>query len=230
MIEERVRTDRIKGKGEVVTAPELHSYLGRVFYNRRNKMDPFWNSILVAGFEDGKAYVLAPVLVLLLLSLPVAVFLLLLLLCGGGWGLGKGDGVCAAGVLLLFRLLFAANTHCPLSHSVCGPALICCVQPRCFDPHPSILSRACALSLCLIPVPCALCRSLGIVDLIGTTYTEDFLATGFGNHLAVPLMRERWSPDMSEEEARLLLEDCMRVLWYRDCRASCKVPRCPQAG
>ena len=53
LVEERVRSDRIKGTGTVLTAPELHSYLGRVFYNRRNKMDPYWNSILVAGVSDG---------------------------------------------------------------------------------------------------------------------------------------------------------------------------------
>jgi hypothetical protein len=64
---------------------------------------------------------------------------------------------------------------------------------------------------------------LGIVDLIGTTYVEDFLATGFGSHLAIPLIRDRWHTDMSEEEARTLLEDCMRVLYYRDCRATNKV-------
>ena len=57
LVEERVRSDRIKGTGSVLTAPELHSYLGRVFYNRRNKMNPYWNSILVAGYKDGEAYV-----------------------------------------------------------------------------------------------------------------------------------------------------------------------------
>jgi 20S proteasome subunit beta 7 len=60
---------------------------------------------------------------------------------------------------------------------------------------------------------------LGYVDLIGTAYQEDFIATGFGAYLAIPLIRERWSKDMSEGEARALLEDCMRVCYYRDCRA-----------
>ena len=32
-------------------------------------------------------------------------------------------------------------------------------------------------------------------------------------------MRERWRPDLEEGEARALLEDCLRVLFYRDCRA-----------
>ncbi len=64
---------------------------------------------------------------------------------------------------------------------------------------------------------------LGYVDLIGTAYEEDFIATGFGAYLAIPLIRERWSADMEEGEARALLEDCMRVLYYRDCRASNRI-------
>jgi 20S proteasome alpha/beta subunit len=56
LIEEVVRDERLAG-GEVMSAPELHSFLGRVFYNRRNRMDPYWNSILVAGFKDGVSYV-----------------------------------------------------------------------------------------------------------------------------------------------------------------------------
>jgi len=34
-------------------APELHAYLTRVFYARRNKGNPFYNTLLVAGFRDG---------------------------------------------------------------------------------------------------------------------------------------------------------------------------------
>ena len=55
------------------------------------------------------------------------------------------------------------------------------------------------------------------------------MATGYGGHLAVPLIRERWRSDLTEEEARQLMEDCMRVLFYRDCRASNKVRQPAQA-
>jgi 20S proteasome subunit beta 7 len=64
---------------------------------------------------------------------------------------------------------------------------------------------------------------LGYVDLIGTAYEENFIATGFGAYLAMPLIRERWTPEMDESEARSLLEDCLRVLYYRDCRASNRI-------
>ena len=64
---------------------------------------------------------------------------------------------------------------------------------------------------------------LGYVDLIGTAYEENFIATGFGSYLAIPLIRERWTPDLEEAEAKSLLEDCLRVLFYRDCRASPRI-------
>jgi len=60
---------------------------------------------------------------------------------------------------------------------------------------------------------------LGTVDLIGTQYEEDFLATGFGGYIVTPILRSRWQPGMDEGEARALLEDCMRVLFYRHCTA-----------
>lgn len=61
---------------------------------------------------------------------------------------------------------------------------------------------------------------LGTVDKIGTTYKDNIIATGFGSYIALPLMRDRWRPDLTEGEARALLEDCAKVLFYRDCRAS----------
>ena len=36
--------------------------------------------------------------------------------------------------------------------------------------------------------------------------------------MALPHIRSNWKPGMSEAEARTLLEDCMRTLYYRDCR------------
>lgn len=60
---------------------------------------------------------------------------------------------------------------------------------------------------------------LGWVDKIGTTFEDNLVATGFGSYLAIPLLREKYRPDLQEGEARALLEDCMRVLFYRDCRA-----------
>jgi len=106
--------------GASMAPSALHHWLTRILYQRRSKMDPLWNSIVIAGCRDGKTY-------------------------------------------------------------------------------------------------------LGTSDLYGSMYTEDFIATGFGAHMALPLIRKAWRADMTEAEARKLLEDCMRVLFYRDTRASAKI-------
>ena len=66
---------------------------------------------------------------------------------------------------------------------------------------------------------------LGCVDKIGTAFRDNKIATGYGAHIALPLMREALEkkPQMSKEEVRALLINCLRVLFYRDCRALNKV-------
>ena len=59
---------------------------------------------------------------------------------------------------------------------------------------------------------------LGFVDLRGTAYQEDVIATGYGAYIAIPLLRDRYKPDLSAAEAREILVDAMRVLQYRECR------------
>lgn len=94
----------------------MHSFLTRVLYNRRSKMDPLWNSVVVAGFRDGKPF-------------------------------------------------------------------------------------------------------LGRVSHIGCAYEDNLIATGMGGYMALPILRERWHEDLTEEEGRAILVDAMRVLFYRDCRS-----------
>ncbi|KAJ0935197.1 putative proteasome endopeptidase complex [Helianthus annuus] len=55
-----------------------------------------------------------------------------------------------------------------------------------------------------------------IISMIGVHYEDDHIATGFGNHLARPILREEWREDLSFEEGVKLLEKCMRDLLYRD--------------
>jgi len=64
---------------------------------------------------------------------------------------------------------------------------------------------------------------LGVVDRLGTTVEDNIMATGFGSYMGIPLLREKWRADMDEGEARALLEDCMKVLFYRDCRAASRI-------
>jgi len=64
---------------------------------------------------------------------------------------------------------------------------------------------------------------LGLSDLRGLSYEGDTVATGYGGYIAQPLLRKHWRADLSYEEAKHLLESCMRVLFYRDARALNKV-------
>ena len=65
---------------------------------------------------------------------------------------------------------------------------------------------------------------LSSADLLGTTFSSPTLATGFGAHLAQPLLR-KLVPDesvvesISAEQAVKALKECMRVLFYRDARS-----------
>ncbi|CAN8294690.1 unnamed protein product [Cochlearia groenlandica] len=54
------------------------------------------------------------------------------------------------------------------------------------------------------------------VSMIGVSFEDNHVATGFGNHLARPILRDEWHEDLSFEEGVKLLEKCMRVLLYRD--------------
>lgn len=115
LLKELVLSDFIEDDGYSRSPKEIHSYLARVLYNRRSKMNPLYNQLIVAGYEDGESV-------------------------------------------------------------------------------------------------------LGAVDLYGSSYIDDILATGYGTYLAIPILRRKWRPDMTYDEAKGLLEECMNVLFYRDCR------------
>ncbi|KAH9986865.1 nucleophile aminohydrolase [Russula vinacea] len=102
--------------GHTLGPAEIHEYLSQVMYQRRTKMDPLWNSLLVGGVKDGKSF--------------------------------------------------------------CGFA--------------------------------------------GVTYSASTLATGYGAYIAQPLLRkavEGREDTLTENEARTILEDALRVLFYRDARS-----------
>ena len=107
--------------GQSLTARHVFSYLSKTFYNRRSKMDPLWNAVLVAGHDNGEPF-------------------------------------------------------------------------------------------------------LSYVDLLGVTYSAPTLATGFGAYLAIPLLRKLVDKDgdeknITEEQARKVVDECMKVLFYRDARS-----------
>ncbi|KAJ3253915.1 Proteasome subunit beta type-7 [Boothiomyces macroporosus] len=69
---------------------------------------------------------------------------------------------------------------------------------------------------------------LGYVDYQGTTYHSSTIATGYGSYIAQPLLRkavEGREDSLTEQEAVKILDDCMRVLFYRDARSLNKIQR-----
>lgn len=116
--------DQQQADGKELQPREIHQYLSRIMYQRRSKVDPLWNQILVAGVGD------------------------------------KDDRIF-----------------------------------------------------------------LGQCDLYGSAFEGDTLATGYGAYIAQPLLRKAFRPDLTEDEARKVLIDCMRVLLYRDARTINKVTK-----
>ncbi|KAJ3333043.1 Proteasome subunit beta type-7 [Blyttiomyces sp. JEL0837] len=112
--------------GHTIGPKNVYEYLSRVMYNRRSKVDPLWNSLVVAGMKNGEPF-------------------------------------------------------------------------------------------------------LGYVDLQGTTYQSPSIATGFGGYLAQPLLRKaletHGEENITEEMAEKIINDCMRVLFYRDARSLNKLQR-----
>jgi len=60
---------------------------------------------------------------------------------------------------------------------------------------------------------------LAYVDHQGTYFEEDYIATGFGSYLAMPILRNDWSADISLDAAKALVVKCLQVCFYRDVHA-----------
>ena len=57
---------------------------------------------------------------------------------------------------------------------------------------------------------------LGEADSRGLKVEQDFCATGFGNYFCQVLLTNHWKADMEEAEARALLQECLKVMFWRD--------------
>mmetsp|Transcript_38884 Transcript_38884/g.111242 ORF Transcript_38884/g.111242 Transcript_38884/m.111242 type:complete len:243 (-) Transcript_38884:10-738(-) len=64
---------------------------------------------------------------------------------------------------------------------------------------------------------------LAFIDHQGTAFEEEFISTGFGAYLAMPILRNEWKPDISLEDAKKLAIKCLQVCFYRDCNAYFKI-------
>lgn len=66
-------------------------------------------------------------------------------------------------------------------------------------------------------------RFLGGVNHLGNFYQASVIASGIGSHIALPILRNRVEGrenDITREDGLAILEECMKVLFYRDVRAS----------
>ena len=115
VLDDLVIKDESLGDGNAHTSSEIHAYLTRLMYHRRNKFNPLWNALIIVGYENDTSF-------------------------------------------------------------------------------------------------------LGFIDLVGTSFKDNVAASGLGAHMALPLLRKAYRPDLSYQEAKSVLEDAMRVLFYRDGR------------
>lgn len=75
-------------------------------------------------------------------------------------------------------------------------------------------------------------RILGVVNSKGNFWFDSAVATGIASHLILPVLREQDTADMDGEGARALMERCLRILCYKDCRASniVQIALCGEGG
>jgi 20S proteasome subunit beta 7 len=55
-LDELVLYDNMWDDDNSLGPKEVHNYLTRMMYNRRNKFDPFWNSLVLGGVKNGHKY------------------------------------------------------------------------------------------------------------------------------------------------------------------------------
>ncbi|XP_034230400.1 proteasome subunit beta type-4 [Thrips palmi] len=56
MIEQKTIDDECLDDGFSMKPRAIYTWLTNILYNRRSKMDPFWNNFIVAGMQDGEPY------------------------------------------------------------------------------------------------------------------------------------------------------------------------------
>eukprot|EP01105_Mastigella_eilhardi_P007426 TRINITY_DN1887_c0_g1_i1.p1 TRINITY_DN1887_c0_g1~~TRINITY_DN1887_c0_g1_i1.p1 ORF type:complete len:256 (-),score=61.20 TRINITY_DN1887_c0_g1_i1:60-755(-) len=55
-LEELVRNDVCIDDGFMIQSRELWNYLNRILYNRRSRVDPLWNDLIMIGWNAGKPF------------------------------------------------------------------------------------------------------------------------------------------------------------------------------
>lgn len=62
---------------------------------------------------------------------------------------------------------------------------------------------------------------MGTIDKLGTAYTDKVICTGYGAHIALPILRDALDKktNLNLNDAKALIKRCMEVLFYRDARS-----------
>ena len=188
------RDDDLEPTGRYITASEVHQYLSERMYESR--MDPFWNEVVVCGrrrVSELPSFMLPP------------------------------DDPRLKDIKTSTRPRGTAGDS--MDGSSDQP-----VEPGSSSSSESVTPVSSKNDTSGLPrrarprdETALYTGFVGYVDRRGSRMREEVMATGYGAYLALPLLRDQWKPLMSEAEARKLLGDCMRVLWYRDCCASDRI-------
>uniref|UniRef100_A0A8C9G9G1 Proteasome subunit beta n=1 Tax=Piliocolobus tephrosceles TaxID=591936 RepID=A0A8C9G9G1_9PRIM len=64
---------------------------------------------------------------------------------------------------------------------------------------------------------------IGFTDMHGTKFSEDYITTGYARYFALTLLRNHYKDNMTEDEARYLLNECLKILYFLDTTASNKI-------
>ncbi|XP_072346699.1 proteasome subunit beta type-4 [Scyliorhinus torazame] len=55
-IEQMMIDEELLGDGHSYSPKAIHSWLTRVMYNRRSKMNPLWNTVIIGGMNNGEGF------------------------------------------------------------------------------------------------------------------------------------------------------------------------------
>ena len=140
--------------------------------------------------------------------------------------LGKYSAVCATGDYADFQAMtgelqeaITADELLEDGHEMSPAALFSFLQRQLYNKRSDFQPCLCQFVLIGHYQGKAFC---GGVDDIGTRWTDDYAAQGYGAHICIPLIRralESAPPQgLPRDAAKAVMEDCLRALFYRECR------------
>lgn len=138
---------------------------------------------------------------------------------------GKYSALCATGDYADFQMLSKELEDMVTRHTLysnvddLSPSEIFCYL------HRTVYSKRSKFEPCLCSFVFIGSRNnkvfLAGLDSVGTRWEDDCVATGYGEHIAIPLLRKAVEdhPDgLTKEQATEILMSCLRILFYRECR------------